>query len=89
MGYSNAERQQRWRNKRNKLAREATKLKNRPLDSHIKDRIKRGLVGVNERLRCVELLLEKIDRIDRDVAAKLQALMKRLDKSAKRGAAAL
>ena len=57
--------------------------------SHIKDRIKRGLVGVNERLRCVELLLEKIDRIDRDVAAKLQALMKRLDKSAKRGAAAL
>jgi hypothetical protein len=80
---SNAQKQKRWRNKRNKMAREASRLKNRPLDSHIKDRIKRGLVGVSERLRCVKLLLEKIDLNDRDIAAELRALMNRLDKPAK------
>ena len=66
MAITNAESQKRWRDKRNKLAREASTLRNRPLDFHVEDRIRRGQVSVTTRLRCVKPLLETIDLSDAD-----------------------
>jgi hypothetical protein len=91
MAMTNAEAQKRWRDKRNKLAREASGLRNRPLDFHVADRIKRGQITASDRLRCVKLLLETIDRGDDDDREENAALLSwlltwlgRLDKPAPR-----
>ena len=75
MAMTNAEAQKRWRDKRNRLAREASLLRNRPLNSHIKDRIKDGRVTAGDRLRCVKLLLETIDLSDDDDREENAALL--------------
>jgi hypothetical protein len=64
MALSNAEKQKRWRDKRNKLAGEAARLRNAPLDSLIADRIKRGKLTAYERRLAVQRLLKNLDRDD-------------------------
>jgi hypothetical protein len=64
MALSNAEKQKRWRDRRNKLAREASRLRNAPLDLPIADRIKRGKLTADERRLAVQLLLKNLDRDD-------------------------
>jgi hypothetical protein len=58
---SNAERQRRWREKRNALARQAGIVRNAPLDLLIKDREKRECITATERRRAVQQLLKTID----------------------------
>lgn len=59
------------------------------LDSHIKDRIKRGLVDAGDRLRCVPLLLETmnlrdVDYRDTELLTCLRRWLHQLDKPARR-----
>jgi hypothetical protein len=61
MVLSNAERQRRWRDKRNTLARQALRVRNAPLDHIAGDRIKREHLSAKERRLTVQRLLKDVD----------------------------
>jgi hypothetical protein len=61
MVLSNAERQRRWRAKRNILAGEARQFRNAPLDHLIADHEKRGAILPRERKLTVQRLLKGAD----------------------------
>ena len=64
MVLSNAEKQRRWRDKRNQLAREAGRLRNASIDRLIADQLKRGEVTGKGRRSAVQMLLKGLDRDD-------------------------
>jgi hypothetical protein len=61
MALTNAEKQKRWRNKRNALARQAGRLSNLPVDRLVQDQIKRGKVCSKDRRLAVQHLLKNVD----------------------------
>jgi hypothetical protein len=61
MPLSNAERQRRFREKRNALAGEAARTRNVSLDLLVAAREKRGVITARERLVAVQRLLKGID----------------------------
>ena len=71
---SGAERQQRWREKRASIVREAMHLRNASLTKLIADRHKRGLVTAKARRLAVQQLLASVDpEADAELLAWLRA----------------
>jgi hypothetical protein len=58
---TNAEKQRRWRDRRNKLATEASRLRNMPLHRLIADRLDRSEILPRDRRQAVQLLLQGLD----------------------------
>ena len=61
MALTNAEKQKRLRDKRDAFSRQASKLRNAPIEALIRDHIKRGQVLPRNRMAAVQLLLKRID----------------------------
>ena len=61
MPLTNAERQARWRDKRNALATQAGRARNAPLDVLVAAREKRGVITAQERRLAVQRLLKGLN----------------------------